>query len=222
MQHAKTASLLAAATVAIAGSLANAGVIQGTITADNHYALYTSTSGIFSYHGGNELGAGGSPGSYNWSVAEPVTFAEGDFLYIAAWSDDSVAQGVLASFNSPGLGTILSGDPRWQVFATGINRNDGSAHPTTTEVSGHVLNADTNNLWETPFVGGNNGISPWGNIAGISGNARWMWFNTPGDSDPLQGGSAAGEMLIFRTVVPAPSAAALLGLGGLAVARRRR
>ncbi len=215
-------TMLAAAIMAACGTAANADLVTGTITADNHYALYSSTGAAFSYHGGNELGASGSPGSYNWSMAESYSFEAGDFIYIAAWSDDAVAQGVLAQIHTTSLGTILSGDPRWQVYRTDINLGDGDAHPLSVDIAGHVAFADANTLWQNPFVGGGNGTAPWGTIAGISSDARWMWHDIAGDSDPLNGGSGAGEMLIFRTAVPAPGALAVLGLGGLVALRRRR
>jgi uncharacterized protein (TIGR03382 family) len=212
---------LSIALAVFAGS-ASADLVTGTITADNHYALYSSLGAAFSYHGGNELGAGGSPGQYNWSEAETYAFNGGDFIYIAAWSDDAVAQGVLGQFQSSGLGTILSGDSRWQVYATNINLGDGDPHPTASAIAGHVGFADTNALWESTYAGGANGVAPWSTIAGISPNARWMWKNVPGDPDPLEGGSGAAEMLIFRTVVPSPGTLALAALGGAALLRRRR
>ena len=79
-----------------AATAANAAPLYLKITADNHYALYSSTSNVFSYHGGNEIGAGGSPGTYNWSLPETYNINVGDRVFIAAWSDDSVAQGLLA------------------------------------------------------------------------------------------------------------------------------
>jgi hypothetical protein len=213
---------LIVASVGGMGAVANAEQVNVTITTDNHYALFSSSGSTFSYHGGNETGAGGAPGLYNWSEAESYAFESGNVLYIAAWSDDSVAQGVLAEFHSDSMGELLSGDPRWEVYGTGINRGDGDAHPDALEVGGHVLFADTNGLWETPFVGDANGVAPWGTIAGITGDARWMWRNAPGDADPLHGGSGEGEMLIFRTPVPAPGAAAVVGLASLGMLRRRR
>jgi len=217
-----TMTTLAMLAAACGTTMAQAEMVTGTITADNHYSLYSATGSNFSYHGGNELGSAGNPGTYNWSRAETYTFNAGEVLYIAAWSDDSVAQAVLCQFASAGLGTILSGDSRWEVFATNVNLGNGSPHPTATQIANHVAFADSNSLWEGVFSGGNNGISPWGTIAGISNNAKWMWKNVAGDPDPTQGGSGAAEMLIFRTSVPAPGSLALLGLGGLAVARRRR
>jgi uncharacterized protein (TIGR03382 family) len=220
----KTLNRVSSALAALALAAAAGADTTATVTADNHYALFTSTSGAFSYHGGNELGSGGTPGSYNWSIAETFTLPAADYLYIAAWSDDQVAQGVLAQLHFDTMGDVLSGDPRWQVMGTNINRGDGDAHPSAVEIAGFVGAADLGGLWEAPFVGGSNGVSPWGTIADISADAQWMWKNVMGDSDPLNGGAGDAEMLIFRigaTSIPTPGAMALFTLGALAMFRRR-
>src|SRR5688572_26473322 len=131
-------SMVFAATFGAFCSVAHADQFQATVTADNHYALYTSSGSAFSYLGGNETGSAGSSGSYNWSVAEPYQFQADQFLYIAAWSDDSTAQGVLAQFDSLSWGSILSGDPRWQIYATGAPRGDGDPHPDVFEIASLV------------------------------------------------------------------------------------
>jgi len=213
---------IVAGLVGAVSGIASADVLNISITADNHYALYTSTAGLFTYHGGNELGSGGSPGDYNWSMPESYTFQSGDRVFIAAWSDDSVAQGVLAQVFNQSEQSLHSGNPAWEVYRTGMNRGDGDPHPALEEIAGHVLVADTLNLWEVPFVGEENGVGPWGTVPNIVSNARWMWWNTPGDSDPLRDGSGAGEMLVFGMRIPTPGTLSLAGLGGLCLARRRR
>jgi hypothetical protein len=213
-----SAAAPAFASLAIPDRSAN---FRGTITADNHYALYSSIAGDFTYHGGNETGHAGSLGAYNWSHAESYEFEAGDYLYIAAWSDDRVAQGVLAEFHSDSLGAILSGDPRWQVFASGVDRGTGDSHPDASEIASHAAFADANNLWESTVTGGSNGVAPWSTIAGIDAHAAWMW-RSAGETDAFRGSHGLGEMLVFRTAVPAPGAIALLGLGGLLTVRRRR
>jgi hypothetical protein len=56
----------------------------------------------------------------------------GPYLYIAAWSDSSVRQGVLAQFLTPSFPPIYSGDPRWEVCATGVSGGyPGSPSPAT-------------------------------------------------------------------------------------------
>lgn len=213
-----SAAAPAIASVAIPDRAAN---FRGSITADNHYALYSSIAGDFTYHGGNETGHAGSLGGYNWTHAESYEFEAGDVLYIAAWSDDRIAQGVLAEFHTESHGTILSGDPRWQVFATGAHRGTGDLHPDATEIAAHAAFADANNLWESIVTDGSNGVTPWSTIAGIDAAASWMW-RSAGEADAFRGSHAEPQMLLFRTPVPAPGAIALLGLGGLLTVRRRR
>jgi hypothetical protein len=213
---------IAAGLAMCAGATANAAQVTAMITADNHYSLYSKGgAGTLTLLGGNELGAGGAPGTYNWSKPEPHNFTTSDYFYIAAWSDNSVAQGLLAQVTIDGQ-SFDSGNPAWQVYPTFIDRGDGSAHPSAAVVAGYVATADSGNLWQTPFVGGANGIAPWGTVPGINSTARWTWINNPNQSNPLSGGSGYGETLIFRIPVPAPGAAAVLGLGGLIAARRRR
>ncbi|HZW06118.1 MAG TPA: PEP-CTERM sorting domain-containing protein [Phycisphaerales bacterium] len=213
-------TLTAIATLALAAA-ANADIVSATVTADNHYALYTGTDDAVTFIGRNEMGAGGTPGTYNWSQPETWSFTTGSYIYIAAWSDDAVAQGLLAQVT--GLSdTYHSGDARWQVFPTFVNLGDGDAAPTGMQLTAYIADANSGNKWEAPHVGAANGIGPWGAIAGIGSAPRWMWVQNPGQADPLQGGSGYGEMLIFRMSVPAPGAAAALGLGGLAALRRRR
>jgi hypothetical protein len=213
---------LAAASAAIVSSFAQAELVTATITCDNHYAIYTRSGSTFTYIGGNETGAGGSPGSFNWSIAETWSFNATETVYVAAWSDNSVAQGLLARFVSPSIGTLLTGDARWRVFATNTERNTGAPHPLASDVATHIANADGLGLWESTYVGEHNGVTPWGVIAGISTDARWIWRNTLGVADPLRPGSGAGEMLIFTFNVPTPAAGFVALLAPLARRGRRR
>lgn len=204
-------------------SVASAATITATITADNHYALYTGTEDGASVAliGGNELGAGGAPGTYNWSAAETYSFSTDDpFVYLAAWSDDRMAQGLLTEITVDGI-TLLSGDLPWTVFATGIDQDDGDPYPTETEMSDQIALA----TWEAVAVGDYNGVGPWGTIDGISASARWMWHASAKDVDALNGGYDHDEYLVFRASLPEPSSVALLAAGGIATihtVRRRR
>lgn len=59
---------------------------------------------------------------------------------------------------------------------------------------------------------GPNGTGPWGNFVAM-GDARFIWANSTSDT------------VYFSTqitVVPTPSVAGLIGLGGMTIARRRR
>ncbi len=207
-----------------AASTASASVISATITADNHYALYTSSGGITSLIGGNEIGAAGSPGTYNWSLPETHTFDTPDTIYIAVWSDDRVAQGLLAELNLGGGLYLRTGDARWEVYPTGINLGDMSPYPTVSEIDTHVAHADSNSLWQAPHAGAINHAStgPWSMIPGISSETRWTWGNPAGASDPLRGGANHDELQIFRVVVPNPGSVTITAVAGLILVRRRR
>jgi hypothetical protein len=192
--------------------------IEATITADNHYALYFgATNGSFvTFVGRNELGSGGSPGSYNWSQAESFTFdiTTGDCIYIAAWSDDATAQGLIGQFVIPDWGaTILTNTSDWEVYLTFNDLDDGSEAPTESELGSEISSASWNIV--TDYIA--HGSSPWGYIAGISSEADWIWGSA------LTPGSDYGEYQIFRTkVVPEPATVLLLGIGGAIFLRRYR
>ncbi|MFH0980182.1 MAG: PEP-CTERM sorting domain-containing protein [Planctomycetota bacterium] len=210
--------------VGVAASAAAGATVTATMTADNHYALYTGAENGSSLTliGGNELGPGGAPGLYNWSIAESYAFlTESPFIYLAAWSDDNVAQGMLAEFTIDG-GTLLSGDPAWTVFATGIDKDDGNPYPTLTEMTAQIVLADATAGWDPVSVDGYNGVAPWGTIGGISASARWMWGVPTRCPDPFHPGYDHDEYLIFRTAVPEPSSLALLAVGGIVTLRTVR
>jgi hypothetical protein len=222
MNRSTLGSIAAIALLTAAGA-ANADIVAtALVTADNHYALYTGDPSSVSYIGRNELSGGGAPGQYNWSQPELHTFTSGQFIYIAAWSDNSTAQGLLASISLSNGDTANSGDSRWQVYRSNQDLGGNAAAPTNSTVQTWIADATTNNLWETPHIGGANGIAPWGTVPGIGSVPRWMWTMVPGDNDPLVGGSGYGETLLFRMAVPTPGAAGLMAMGGLLASRRRR
>ncbi len=192
--------------------------IEATITADNHYGLYFgAVNGSFAtFVGRNELDSGGSPGSYNWSLAESFTFdiTAGDYIYVVAWSDDGTAQGLIGQFVIPDVGTtILTNTLDWEVYLTFNDLDDGSPAPTESELASEISGASWNIV--SDYI--DHGSSPWGYIPGISSEADWIWGSA------LTPGSDYGEYQIFRTkVVPEPATVLLLGLGCLALRKKRR
>jgi hypothetical protein len=202
--------------------------ITATVTADNHYSIYRVTGSnqqgdTLALVGGNELTFDGAPGIYNWSLPETFTFeSQRDTVYLAAWSDDFFAQGVLGQFLSSTNGSLLTGDARWRVFRTGIDLDDGDSYPAAGLMETQIALANNTNAWTNIAVGGNNtnATAPWREIPGITQDARWMWANTNGvDFEP---GANVGEFLIFCATIPSPSSIALAGLGLLVAGRRSR
>ena len=218
-RHACSIVFAAASCVAASASIAQ---VSGYVTADNHYALFAKIGGVVTFVGANESGSGGSPGAYNWSVAESWTITNATDLYIAAWSDKAVAQGVLATFqvnNQP----LHSGDASWRVISTGVTLGDGSPPPAASQVASFVDAANAGNLWQNPYIGGINGVAPWGGIANISTDARWMWATpTASRSNTITGGWNYDEYLIFHAPVPAAPTASVFVAGALLIARRKR
>ena len=220
IRHAAALALLAAvgvahATVPLDGT--------GFITADNHYAIYARTTQGIMLVGGNELGAAGDPGTFNWTYAEihEMPFDLSD-IYIAAWSDDDAFKGLLAQFYLPGE-TIYTGDARWRVYSTGQDLDDNAPYPLAADIARHAAHADALNLWEIPYAGPQNleDTPHWGEIGGIDPDARWIWRDV-GES-PLTSGGDLGEYLIFHiSPVPSPGSAALLAIAGLALPGRKR
>ena len=121
------------------------------------------------------------------------------------------AQIAVANGNLGGAGTSVG----W-VDENGLLPN-GSAG------SGALVFGDDN-------TGGSGGLLPFGMINGIDTSNRWMWYNeSPATiANPFrsstEGTDGHHEFLIFRIPVrnvPEPGALALLGLGGMALLRRR-
>lgn len=173
--------------------------IAGRVACDNYHRVYTANcESAFM-----ELTDRG--GACAYTPAPEYDFASTDrFLYIVAWSDASVAQGLLHDLTYNGA-PIYSGDPRWQVFATGITKSSCANAPTPAEIRQQILGANQFDQWTAPALGptntpGNGTI--WGAQSAIAASARWMWFDsgldTGGTNPPFEDGYDHGEFLIFR------------------------
>lgn len=194
--------------------------VNATVTADNHYGLYYGSKDgtSMTFVGRNELDASGAPGTFNWS--EPENFAfdvpDGQYIYVAGWSDNAFAQAWLGQFVTP-TETIVS-DTGWEVYLTFQDLGDGSPAPTAGALGSQVNFADTNGLWVPVSIVRANGSAPWGLVAGVSNSAYWAWGSA------MEPGSSYGEYQIFRHSVPEPTTMLLLGssLLGFAGVRRKK
>jgi len=203
--------------VLVFGVLSNAFAIPvtATVTADNHYAIFSGTDASLTYRGTNESGALGSPGTYNWSEAETWTFdvPTGEYIYVVGWSDNSVAQGWKGQFVTSS-GTIYS-DSSWQYLLSSTAANDlgdGSLPPSASDVTSTII---ANQPWLTGV--NTNAYSAWGSVVGLeSSTAQWIWGSS------MFPGSGTGEYQVFRHAVPEPTTMLLLGIGLIGLARIRR
>jgi hypothetical protein len=201
----------------VAASSAYGALVEITMTADNHYAIYADNGGVLTYIGGNELGRDGNPGQFNWSLPEQWSFNATTAIYVAAWSDDSTTRGSLGNVTIDGV-DFSTGNSAWRVYDTETGRAEGSPHPTAAEVTGLVNFATANNAFDMPVVVGANGVAPWGVIPGITSGAQWQWAPQGGNEGP----NDVPSYVIFCLPVPTPGVLAMAGMGGLLAIRRRR
>ena len=210
------------------------------MTADNVYAIYTGDQFSATSLIGN---ATNTTAGMIWSIESySLTVPDLSYIYIAAWSDDSVIQGLLADFQNITLGEqVLSGDPRWKVTSTGMNLGNLDPPPTLATMTTQILLANANGTpsggWvaNTPSPNDNaaGGIHG-GTISGIDGSAHWMWYDSGLDTtSPINApipfdGFNHQEFLIFRMpvipddVIPEPTSFAPLMFAALAWIRKRR
>lgn len=139
-----------------------------------------------------------------------------DFVYVVAWSDDAVTQGVLGEIQTRDR-IVHSGDDGWSVCATGRNYNTGSGGPPESELNEWLRRCNGGDSPSGGWVGvtssgpslaigetngGSEGDFPETCIGSspdsISREARWMWFDRDAraGADPFV--EVQPEFLIFR------------------------
>ena len=190
--------------------------ITANVTCDNDFALYVGDCCVATtFVGNNSCDVENVCIRHGAAFTLPPTTGS-SYIYIVAWSDASVAQGLLASFVGPHT-TISTGDPRWQVYATTQTFPSFSSpgkKKFTKFLNAQLDMACSGNLWTTPAVGGTNAsgnVVPGGsgtilepiNAAGADANANWIWFQSgkaacAGPDSPFAPGCNHNEFLIFR------------------------
>ena len=113
--------------IGLVGVFVHAGTahaVDAYITADNAYSFgFGPASGPTQLYGGIENCSSGE--IFSCGIPGPETYlnvpaAGGNYLYLVAYSDKSVTQGILGKFVN-GSVTTLTGSGAWQVYATGVN-----------------------------------------------------------------------------------------------------
>lgn len=215
--------ILVAALLVLGVTTASAQTINATVTADNAYRLaYGTPSGITNFFANveNNLAANIFSCGPGPEIYPNIPYVPKGYLYLVAYSDNAVSQGVLAQFVS-GSKTTYTGSTAWQVYATGIDFNPGSGGPSVPAINSQIAiaNAGTGGPGSSHgWVGPNGGPTTAGYVgtlaigednssasgdfpqvctSAIGTPAKWMWYNPSALADPFTG-NVPGEYLIFR------------------------
>ena len=114
--------------------------VEVVITADNAYSFgYGDVDGITHFTQGQRaqtagqiFNCGEGPESYLIPAADAPPSA---YLYIVTWDDLAVTQGVLGQFLRTGGTPLYTGDPKFEVCATGINMSASQTGPTQADIN---------------------------------------------------------------------------------------
>lgn len=220
------------------------------VDADNDYAVYTGTSTSATTFYGNQYNS--TAGQLQVAQSYNVTLTgSNNYIYIAAWSDLSTAQGLLVDIAATSGGLLLDsgsiGAGQWQVAATGKTLPANATPPdvffSDPGLAGAIAAAnsatDPSGGWVTPtdyttFDNAQGGVyhsingPPGIVVPQISANSEWMWYQRPGTGGgnaPFAPGLNEDEYLIFRlpaTAVPEPASAGLIAASGIGLLGMRR
>lgn len=117
--------------------------VEVVITADNAYSFgYGDVNGITNFTQGTRaqtagqiFNCGEGPEAYTVPAADAPASA---YLYIATWDDLSVTQGVLGQFRRGTGAPLYTGDPKFEVCATGIDMQNSQTGPTLADLNAQI------------------------------------------------------------------------------------
>lgn len=117
--------------------------VDVVITADNAYSFgYGDVNGITHFTQGTRaqtagqiFNCGEGPEAYIVPAADAPASA---YLYIATWDDLAVTQGVLGQFRRGSGAPLYTGDPTFEVCATGIDMQASQTGPTQAEINAQI------------------------------------------------------------------------------------
>jgi uncharacterized repeat protein (TIGR01451 family) len=142
--------------------------VNAVITVDNVYKLChgPASPGTITCVGADD----------NFITVETYTLSPSatDYIYIAAWSDDTFLQGFLGQFSSRST-TIRTGDPGFDVCATGQDLDTLAQQPSPAALATAINQCNTASGWVNPVVGQ---------------TAPWLWAGIVG-FDPAASGPSA-------------------------------
>ncbi len=117
--------------------------VDVVITADNAYSFgYGDADGITNFTQGSRaqtagqiFNCGEGPEAYKVPAADAPPSA---YLYVVTWDDLAVTQGVLGQFHRGNGLPLYTGDPLFEVCATGIDMQASQTGPTQSEINAQI------------------------------------------------------------------------------------
>lgn len=130
-------------TTAGAGGSVPAVDVNVVITADNAYSFgYGDANGITHFTQGSRaqtagqiFNCGEGPEAYTVPAADAPPTA---YLYVITWDDLAVTQGVLGQFRRGAGAPLYTGDPLFEVCATGVDMQASQTGPTQAEANAQI------------------------------------------------------------------------------------
>lgn len=191
--------LLLCAVLTVPLSAIRADSLSGTLTTDNGFYAYLSTSATSQGTLLTQANDWSVPGSFSNIALTPGTTY---YLQVAAFNQGGPA-GVLGSFSLSGTSFEFANGTQ----ALDTNTTDWTYSFATANTATYP-NADVASGWGssaiTPGDYGTNGSSPWGSFASIDSNAQWIWDATNGS----YGNSSQPQLLFEATITPLASTVA--------------
>ncbi len=208
MKKSLIAAAIATAAAVLAAAPASATVLTGTLTADNSFQAYFSTSNA----NPGVLVASGNDWGSTVSYTQALTAGQSGFIHVVA-SNAGGPGGFLGAFSlsdsnfkfANGTQSLLTGDSGWTYNATGWT--------------------NASNQWFTPANEGAEGVGPWGTVPALAAaNPSWIWNYVSNNGNDFNTLYFSAQVIANNTNVPEPASVALFGLGiaGLAAMRKRR
>jgi hypothetical protein len=228
------ARLFAVAAIGIVGPIsAQADTLNLSLTADNAFAVYLSTSdNVLGTLIGTNVGGPAGQWSGSVSLSSSLSAPTSPYYIHVIGTNYTLASG---TWPTPGTPNGTGSNPNAFLGQFSITGTDGYkfANGTTSLLTNatdwRAIAATDNVSWTQPLANaqaiGANGIGPWGNVSGISSIAQWIWSNP---DNTLFADFSTTIALADENVAPTPLPGALplfvagLGMMGALGWRRKR
>jgi hypothetical protein len=227
----KLTGFLVGAMAVVGPVAANADTLTLTVTADNAYALYLSTSDLTlgtAIPGANNYG--GPAGQWSTSTTYTVNLTAPAYYLHVVGSNYTPQNGL---WSDPGTPNGGGGNPDGFIGSFSISGSsnytfgNGTAALDTNTANWTGIAASDNTSWTTPVSAvqsyGTNGVAPWGTVSGISSTAEWIWSN-PDNTQYADLSTLITSTTSRSGQTPLPGALPLLasGLGAFGLLRWRK